>query len=498
VIETTDVERFRSAISARLGLQFDASKDEMLAEVLARRAAATGCAAHAYALDIDEAECTALAGELTVGETYFFRNIEQFHAFSETVVPERTKARAAERQLRVLSAGCSSGEEAYTLAILLRELLPPDWDAVVRAVDVNRAALERARRARYSRWSLRETPETMQQRWFTPQSRDFVLDESIRAAVTFEARNLVSDQTDLWQPGAYDAIFCRNVLMYFSPDRARALVERIAGALAPDGYLFLGHAETLRGVSQAFDLCHTHGTFYYRRRAGRRADARASRPVAAPVPPRTPGTELDPADSWVDAIQLATERVARLAAAVPPRGTRSRPVAPGPVAFDLDAARELLRQERFVDALDLVDSLPAGADRDPDVLILRSVVLTHAGRLDRAEESCRRLLEIDDLNAGAHYVLALCREGSGDLAGATRHDQMAGYLDPAFAMPRLHLGLLARRAGDAATARRELAHAASLLEREDASRLFLFGGGFGRGALIALCRADAAVGEAVR
>jgi len=101
-----------------------------------------------------------------------------------------------------------------------------------------------------------------------------------------------------------------------------------------------------------------------------------------------------------------------------------------------------------------------------------------------------QLLECDELNSGAHYLLALCRESAGDSQGALEHDRAAVYLDPSFAMPRLHLGLMARRAGDAQTAHRELGQALVLLKREDTSRLLLFGSGFGRDALIALCLAE--------
>jgi chemotaxis protein methyltransferase CheR len=118
------------------------------------------------------------------------------------------------------------------------------------------------------------------------------------------------------------------------------------------------------------------------------------------------------------------------------------------------------------------------------------VLLTHGGDLSAAQTVCREVLAIDEMNAGAHYSLALCREGVGDRAGAIDHDQTAAYLDPAFALPRLHLGLLARKSGDRAAARRDLSEALMLLEREDASRLLLFGGGFSRDALIALCRAE--------
>ena len=126
------------------------------------------------------------------------------------------------------------------------------------------------------------------------------------------------------------------------------------------------------------------------------------------------------------------------------------------------------------------------------MILLRAVLLTHGGDLAAAERLCAEVLKIDQMSAGAHYLTALCREDAGDRAGATDHDQVAAYLDPVFAMPRLHLGLLARRTGERDRARRELGEALVLLQREDASRLLLFAGGFGREGLIALCRAELA------
>jgi chemotaxis protein methyltransferase CheR len=118
---------------------------------------------------------------------------------------------------------------------------------------------------------------------------------------------------------------------------------------------------------------------------------------------------------------------------------------------------------------------------------LEATLLTHSGRLDAAEDACLRLLLADEFNAGAHYVLALCREHAGQRERACEHDRVAAYLDPDFAMPRLHLGLLAGREGDHTAARNELQQALRLLKREDPSRLLLFGGGFNREALMALC-----------
>src|SRR6185503_12342478 len=153
---------------------------------------------------------------------------------------------------------------------------------------------------------------------------------------------------------------------------------------------------------------------------------------------------------------------------------------------DLAPVIESLQRERFSEALGLWHALPSGAVTDPEALLLRAALLTHSGQLDVAERMCAELLELDELNAGAHYLLALCREGAGDRAAAIDHDQVAVYLDPAFAMPRLHMGLLARRAGQRELARRELGLALPLLQREDAARLLLFGGGFNRDTLAAL------------
>jgi chemotaxis protein methyltransferase CheR len=479
-----DVERFRVAIGRHMGLHFDDARLGFLSEVLQRRLTRLARPGDLYlrALDHDPAadEIGALARELTVTETYFFRNDDQFRALAERVLPERMQDGRPVRALSLLSAGCASGEEPYSLAIVARDAVPDlSWDIRIRAVDLNPAGLEKAECGRYSNWALRDTPPAMQRKWFRRDGADMILDETIRRAVRFEARNLAVEDPELWSPGAYDVVFCRNVLMYFEPERMRAAIGRIARALAPGGFLFLGHAETLRGVSDDFHLCHTHETFYYQRKDS--LDGAARRPTPASIATeRAVATIVGFDGAWVDAIRGATERVAAL---VPGGAERPAPVP----AWDPTPALDLLRHERFAEALSQVQARPQQPEADPDVLLLEAMLLTHGGQLAAAETTCRALLAIDELNAGAHYVLALCREHYGDGPAAADHDRTAAYLDPGFAMPRLHLGLLARRTGDREAARRELTQALFLLEREDPARLLLFGGGFNREALVALC-----------
>jgi chemotaxis protein methyltransferase CheR len=481
-----DLDRFRSAILGLMGLRFDDARLGFLDEVLKRRLDRLGQSGDAYLNHLERTPSTsevgALATELTICETYFFRNGEQFRALAEVALPERMRVRETQRELRLLSAGCASGEEAWSIAIVAQETVAdPGWDVRIRAVDINPVALAKAATALYSSWSLRDMPPDKQQKWFRSEGREMRLKETLRRAVRFDTGNLVKDDPTLWPAAGYDVIFCRNVLMYFAPEQMRLAIERIARSLAPGGFLFLGHAETLRGVSDAFHLRHTHGTFYYQLMEH-----------IGPATPSVSGFEMQPEslrppvtvfdETWIDTIRAATDRVAALVP-LAPAGDAPRPT----IAWDPTPALDLLRKERFADALTHMRGRPVEPDRDPDTLLLEAALLAHTGQLAAAEIACRRLIMIDELNAGAHYVLALCREADGDRDGAGEHDRIAAYLDPSFAMPRLHLGLLARRACDAEAAQRELGHALILLRREEASRILLFGGGFNREALIALC-----------
>ena len=499
VLTPADVQRFRTIVGRRLGLLFDDDKLEELADTLRRRVEAVGhdrAVAYLERLSAGSPEeVRALAQRLTVGETYFFRYADHFRAFTETVLPDRARHREGRRQLRILSAGCASGEEAYSLAILVREHLPDadTWDVQIRGIDVNPAAIEKALAGRYSAWSLRQTPERLRERHFLPIGRDYQLQQNVRGAVSFEERNLVDADAAFWRPDSFDVVFCRNVTMYFTPLIMREVIERITRSLSPGGFMFLGHAETLRGVSHQHHLCHTHDTFYYQRKD---ADQRLVSSAAERADPTGPAQALSLSaaleledSSWVGVIQRASDRIAQLSSDARPSEATPAANAQKP-EWDLRPAMELLRQERFAEAMALLQALPAGSRTDADAQLLRAVLLTNGGKLDEAEGVCRQLLSQDDLHAGAHYLMALCREHAGDRPGAVDHDQVATYLDAGFAMPHLHCGLLARRSGDSERARAELERAIDLLGSEEASRILLFGGGFSREALVELCRVE--------
>jgi chemotaxis protein methyltransferase CheR len=521
------LERFRATIGDRLGLRVADDRLGDLATLLASRFESS----HEPSIDTyltrlssggGRDELRALVTALTVGETFFMRSPAQFDALA-ALVPASMARRA--RKLRILSAGCASGEEPYSVAILALERFPqlaPLLEIV--AVDANIGALEKASAARYSPWSMRDMPPALVKRWFVAEGRELVLSDVARQMVVFAERNLAEDDSIFWSAGAFDVIFCRNVLMYFSEVAARAVVARFARAIPPGGHLFLGHAESLRGVSVDFELCHTHETFYYRR-------CDASRASSSPTLPRRPADAVadsiarlaevsvdessvapDPT-AWIDAIQRSSDHIEKLA-----RGRDDGRVAAGPTtreagfgaglttgiapqaptpglgsaspAEGLPEILALLREERFADAIARLRALPSARLVDVTVQTMLAIALTNSGQVAEAREVCARILSVDPRGVGAHFLLALCAELAGDDAAALEHARTASGFDPTFGMPHLHLGLLARRAGDHATAQAELARALVLLRDDDEARVALFGGGFGRDALVRVCEAE--------
>lgn len=506
--ERRELERLRDAVGELIGFSLERERLDQLGLGVRSRIAElglSGLGAYVARLQAPEyrgEEVPVLAGLVTVTETFFHRSYDQVRAFLEVTVPLRLAQNG--KRLRVLSLGCASGEEPFTLAIALAEAFPTDlaaWDLVIVGMDVNRAMLKKARSGRYSAWSLRATPEPIVERYFQKIGNEYQLVEKIMRMVDFREQNLVAP--GLFDVQGADVIFCRNVIMYFAPDVSAQVVTKITRSLRAGGHLFLGHAETLRGLSHDYQLCHTHDTFYYQKRSESRDSSASEKAEPSRNPEPSPFPEIQEATSWFDAIQAASRRVAEMAAPSPAPerqlAVEASPWASTSPPRGLTEVLELMRRERFSEALSLLESLPADASDHPDALLLSAVLLTNHGQLALAERACEKLLDVDDLNAGAHYLKALCREHASDQVGAAEHDRIAAHLDPTFSMPRLHAGLIAKRAGDRIAAQRELSQALVLLERDETSRLVLFGGGFSRDALIALCKAELSrLGEELR
>jgi len=214
---------------------------------------------------------------LTTNETYFFREDYQLKAFSDEILPQLTKRRAKHKRLRFWSAGCSTGEEAYTIGMLIRE--DPalvNWDIEIFANDISRKVIQTARRGVYGRSSFRVIDKYYLEKYFRPQGDGYAISDDVRSLVSFGQLNLLDDEM-LELIGRVDVIFCRNVLIYFDKQARLRLTKTFYNKLADEGYLLLGHSESLMNVSTDFELVHLKNDMVYRKPAAPVSGERAER-----------------------------------------------------------------------------------------------------------------------------------------------------------------------------------------------------------------------------
>jgi len=205
-----------------------------------------------------EQELTEVVNLLTTNETYFFREEFQLRTFAEEVLPEirRRKEKEGDRRLRIWSAGCSTGEEPYTLAMLILDLPEfRDWQVDIIGTDISQRVLQIARKGVYGESSFRSTPPPYRDRFFHPQEGKFRIDDRVKKLVSISHLNLF-DAPRVSLLGRMDVIFCRNVIIYFDLPAKKRVIDSFHQRLRPEGFLMLGHSESLMNISTAFQLRH--------------------------------------------------------------------------------------------------------------------------------------------------------------------------------------------------------------------------------------------------
>lgn len=442
----------KARIIARTGHAYYHDKDDLLWERVLRRLAATGAAdSTAYLERLEdvargEAEWMALEAEITIGETFFFRYAEQFEALAGRILPELIARNRETRRIRIWSAGCASGAEPYSLAIVLRNLLGDawdDWHVSIVGTDMNAAAIAAARRAEFGRWALRSLSEPERARYFRPASATtWTLRPAFRAAVQFERHNLLSllDGTSPLQFTDFDLILCRNVLIYFHPNMAARIVAALGACLVDDGWLLVGHAEANPAFADTLQPVNLPGTTVYRRG-----------PAPAPVPPPPVFVPV-----------------------LPPPAPAFLPVSPEPLPSPPPAAVDTPPPPASPAGLDeIVEAVRAQADR---------------GELEAARQACRAALDANPTSPALHFYDGLVARALGAGREAEAAFRRAIYLDAGFALAHHHLGLLLLDSGRARAGRRAIGHAARIANAMDGALLLAQGDGMTAGALRRVAR----------
>ncbi len=413
VLSDAHFAHLRTLLAQLAGLVFDESRRDSMSFCIAERLRATQARdVDTYLpmlLDADERQ--ALLDEVTIQETHFFRNPPQIRALRAHVLPELLRhAEAHGRRLRIWSAGCSTGEEAYSIAMLLRELMPTlvGWDVRVIATDVSERALEAARSGRYGTRAVQMATPADLARFFVPAGTAYEVRPEVRELVEFRHHNLVTEPPPFEPDEHVDLILCRNVTIYFSRDTTRALMQRLHRTLRDGGYLFLGHSETLWQVSQDFRLVAlgsgTDAAFVYRR-------------LDLPAPGLPERRAVLPDRRTQDSGPPA---------AGPDRRVTPRRVEPMPVPVEDSPAvtpatvRTALREGRYADAARLAGLLVDASPLEPQGFYLRGLALVSGGQDAAALVDLRKAVYLDPAAGLAHFLLAGALSRCGDHGAAVR------------------------------------------------------------------------------
>jgi chemotaxis protein methyltransferase CheR len=268
---TAEIDLFRQLLASRSGISFGHSREAFLEGRLKRRMVKTGARSlYEYYRIVTTpgdrtGELQALVDEVSINETSFFRNPPQFDFLAKTALPDRLRVRqkAGSRRLQVWSAGCSTGQEPYSLAMVFLEaaVFHESWDLALVGTDVSGRAVEHARRGEYEEPQLETVSAERCRRFFQRSGTRYAVRPWVRRGIEFERASLFDGPP--W-PDA-DIVFCRNVMIYFDADYQRKLARRLAAAMAPGGYLFLGHTESLRGLTDAFRMVALRSGVAYQR-----------------------------------------------------------------------------------------------------------------------------------------------------------------------------------------------------------------------------------------
>lgn len=476
-----DYLRFSKLVEKRFGLHFPEKRRAELERGVRQAFANSTCAdlkeCYRQLLDPEKGglELDRLANALTVGETYFFRDAGQFNALYRHVLPQIIERRRAIRTLRIWSAGCASGEEPYSIAIMLRELLPDvdKWAITILGTDINTEALDRAHKAVYGEWAFREErAKQWRARYFRPQDKRYELVPEVRRMVTFARLNLAEADYPSYETNTtlMDLILCRNVTIYFSQAVTSQVIQRLYNALVDGGWLVVGHSEPSPITYLHFQPHNFPNAILYQR---------TGEPPARPPDlgeltgqPKRPKVVPRQAPS-------STSSPAPVSATIQPASPSPSILQTEPVRDKnpIERAQELLDYGHSEEARDLLLKVVAREPRHALACSLLCQAYANLGHWTEAEHWCRQAVSFDKLALNAYYTLALVLQHQGQIDGAIEAMKKVVYIDRNYVLGHFGLAALYRNKSQKAQALKSLDNAHRLLAARDASEVIPDSGG---------------------
>jgi chemotaxis protein methyltransferase CheR len=395
---------------------------------------------------------------LTNRESYFFRDKGQMALLRQRILPEIIRANLRTKTIRICSAGCSTGQEPYSIAILLTELLPdaPEWQLKLVGIDINRESLEQGKRAMYNPWSFRQVEDAIKDQYFKSLGGYYKLNPNIQRLVRFQQVNLVRDNFHDVNPDTQnlDLIICRNVFIYFTDQAIATVMDKFHHILKPNGYLMAGHAELQAHHVQAFKgHMFTESLIYTKQ--GHSINLAGAAPKARPqtagqVVGLTP-TATKPSPTPPEPVQFTIKPLPKPTAVTPLSPTVSlNPPSPrgGQKSLDLSEITTLIRQKSYVLALKKLEILHRQDKRQFQVCLLLAEVYANLGDHAQARNWCEKAIALDNLQLAPHYLLAKIAEEKNEVELAKQTLKRIIYLDDKAVPAYLYLANLYQSQGD--------------------------------------------------
>ncbi len=448
--------KFKNYISGRCGLYFKDHDLKNLENAVSQRVKTCGLgSASAYYTYLTssvkkEIEFRELLNLLTVNHTYFFRNKPQLKALKEKILPEIIKAKKKnlndKASLRIWSAGCSTGEEPYTLAILIREVIKDldNWDIEIYATDASTEALQRAKEGLYKENSIKHMSKEYRTKYFkeieNPEQNhhyamQYALHKSIKQMVLFDYLNLIEDNF----PWGFDIIFCRNVIIYFELKTTIKVMNKLHSCLADNGYLFVGYSESLQFISDKFKMNFWQDSIFYRK-----APKASVSQVEIPKP----------SSSEVKTVEVKK------------------------IMGEISKAKLMAEEKAEAHAKDKKAI-------EPYYLAAKNYM--DQGNFTKAKEELKFVLKLDSLFAPAHYLFGAIYMEEDKLEQAKKSIKQTLYLDKNFTPAYYYLAAIYSKEGRTRDAVRQYRNTVELLSKEPPDRIIAYCGGFNAATLISVC-----------
>lgn len=473
-----DLLQLRKFLNLKLGLNFLENQEKELVRKMEFAAEKFGFpnlstfTQWLYEKELSNDQIGELACHLTIGETYFMREKKGFDFLEQIYLPGLINKRfGTDKRVRIWCAGCATGEEAYSLAITLSNSIPDlkQWKISIIASDINRNFLEKAKKAVYTKWSFRNNTPDFIHRYFTcPEPGKFQVKPEIRQMVTFIPFNLANDsyaELNANMP-AFDIIFCRNVLIYFSIKGALKVTNQIFDVLATGGILVVSPVEVSGMISPKFDTINYAGFTIYHKGIANKEFKTPS--ITAFEKPKYNGTEtkkqitIQPQVFSQKPIQLPIQKTIDQKITPPIQASDKTKI----ILPNFEKAKELYDQGKFDETEEILNQcIDETGQSDEKSLLLLAKVKANLGKLEEAELLCKKTIEMNKLNPNIYYLLATIMQEQGDDENAMSFLKSALYLNPDFVLAHFLYGTLCLKSGNTLAGNKSFKNALSGLAK---------------------------------